>query len=165
MNFVLVFAVEKTPKPALLVTTIGFTSALLWGWFLLLSSSFLYSVTNLLTLKHRHCESSQQQPCPDLSEMPADPGPGQWLETDFSLTMVANPAAADGRGSAHVLQPTCSFPNCRPVLSTWRWYFRPVLLQLSRVDKQIVCYLWNEALMWFNCFLLILLQQNVEAGL
>lgn len=30
MNFIWGFAVLKTPKPALLVTVTGFTSALLW---------------------------------------------------------------------------------------------------------------------------------------
>lgn len=106
-----------------------------WGWFLLLSSYFLYSITNLLTLKHRHFETSQQysEKCPLTLAQDTD-----W-RLIFSLMMVANPAAADGRGSAQVLQPRCSFPNCRPVLSTWRWYFRPVLLQLSRVDKHTVC--------------------------
>lgn len=33
MNFILGFAVLKTLKPALLVTVIGFTSALLQWWF------------------------------------------------------------------------------------------------------------------------------------
>lgn len=90
--------------------------------FLLLSSSSLYSITNLLTLKHRLCETSQQQPWPMLSEMSTDPGwprglVGKW----FSLKVVMNPAVADGRGSSEgcVLQPRCSFPNCRPVFSTW----------------------------------------------
>jgi len=57
MDFILGFAILKTLKPARLVTVIGFTSALLRWWFLLAFFLF-YSVTNLLTLKHRRCETS-----------------------------------------------------------------------------------------------------------
>lgn len=59
---------------------------------------------------------------------------------DFSLSVALAPTAAGSRGSAEDWLPAGhSNPgvrlNCRAVFSTWRWYFRPVLLQLSRVDK------------------------------
>lgn len=58
MNFILGYDILKALKPALLATELVLLLGCFSGGFCWLSSSSLYSVTNLLTLKHSRCETS-----------------------------------------------------------------------------------------------------------
>lgn len=78
MNFILGFAVLKTLKPALLVTVVGFTSALFQWWFLLafFPPPFIALLTRSLqsTDAVKHHNGSHGLCCWKCPPMPAEPG-------------------------------------------------------------------------------------------
>lgn len=85
----------------------------------------------------KHHNSSHGLCCWKCPPIPADPG-GRVGKVLF-LGGGAGSHCSGRQGSAEGCQPGAATQglrwNCRPVFSTRGWYFRPVLLQLSRVDK------------------------------